>query len=402
MEIHREGAIVRIVVVGGAGLMGRIALRDLAEAPRVEEVVIADLNVQQGLALVEEIGNPKLRVVSVDVTDQVALTMALRGAGACLNASVYYFNLPIMHACLAARTHYLDLGGLFHTTRKQLELDGAFQEAGITAVLGMGSAPGVTNLQARAACDRLETVEYIRIYDGIHNPHISADDPLTWGYSIQTILDEVSKHPMVFRNGQWQEVAPLSEIEYYAYRQPLGYVANHHSLHSEVATLPVSFHHKGVQEVFFKINFFGYPEAMLRKIAFLCELGFAATEPIEMKGGHVTPRDALLAVLAQRPPVPAREPAGYKDMAVEVKGTRSGQPVVVRVDVETWAKPEWKASGGNLLTGVAPSIVAQWLADGTLDQRGVMPPEIAVPTGSFFTELARRGVVTTMTETALF
>jgi lysine 6-dehydrogenase len=375
---------MRIVVVGGAGLMGRIALRDLVDGRRVEEIVIADLNRQAGEQLIAMIGSDKLRVAPVDATDERALAELLRGADACLNASVYYFNLPIMRACLAARTHYLDLGGLFHTTRKQLELHESFKAAGITAVLGMGSAPGVTNLQARLACDRLERVEYIRIYDGIHNPHINPNDPLTWGYSIQTILDEVSKNPVVFRDGRWQEVPPLSELEYYPYREPLGYVGNHHSLHSEVATLPISFRDKGVQEVFFKINFFGYPEAMLRKIAFLCELGFAATEPIEMRGGRVSPRDALLAVLAQRPMPAPKTPAGYKDMVVEVKGSRDGQPVIVRVDVESWSRPEWKASGGNLLTGVAPSIVAQWLADGTIAERGVLPPEIAVPALPFF------------------
>jgi lysine 6-dehydrogenase len=394
---------MRIVVVGGAGLMGRIALRDLIDGAGVEEIVIADRDPAAGYALAERIGSPKLRFVPVDATDHDALVRVLRGAGACLNASLYYFNLPIMRACLEARVNYLDLGGLFHTTRKQLELDRVFREAGITAVLGMGSAPGITNLQARVGCDRLDTVESIRIYDGIHNPHIDANDPLTWGYSIQTILDEVSQPPMVFRDGRWIEVAPLSELEHYPYRPPLGYVANHHSLHSEVATLPMSFRPKGVREVFFKLNFFGYPEPMLRRIAFLCELGFASTAPIAIGDAAIAPRDALLAVLAQRPPappVPAEKLAqSYKDMAVEVAGTRDEQPMTVRVDVESWGRPEWGASGGNIQTGVAPSIVAQWLADGTIAKRGVFPPELIVPAKPFFAELARRGIVATVTET---
>lgn len=394
---------MRIVVVGGAGLMGRIALRDLVAQPQITDVVIADVDMGQSYALAETIGSPKVRAVHADATDEASLINALRGANACLNATVYYFNLAIMRACLKARTHYLDLGGLFHTTRRQLELDADFRAAGLTAIIGMGSAPGVTNLQARLACDRLDSVEAIRIYDGIYNPHIAADDPLTWGYSIQTILDEVSQNPMVFRAGRWQEVAPLSELEHYPYRAPLGYVANHHSLHSEVATLPMSFRAKGVQEVFFKINFFGYPEAMLRRIAFLCELGFAGTSPIAMRGGNVAPRDALLAVLAQRPPAPRATPeqiaASYKDMAVEASGTRDGVPATVRIDVESWARPEWGVSGGNLLTGVAPSIVARWLADGTIDARGVLPPETSVPVNEFFRELDQRGIRTSITET---
>src|SRR5262245_19163715 len=118
-----------------------------------------------------------------------------------------------------------------------------------------------------------------------------------------------------------------------------------------------------------------------------------------MKGGRVSPRDALLAVLNQRPAVPPRDPQGYKDNAIEVKGTRGGQPVVVRVDVEAWPKPEWKVSGGGVVTGVAPSIVAQWLADGTIRERGVLPPEIGVPALPFFEAIERRGITTSITET---
>ena len=47
-------------------------------------------------------------------------------------------------------------------------------------------------------------------------------------------------------------------------------------------------------------------------------------------------------------------------------GRRGGRQVIVRVDVESWARPEWQASGGKILTGIAPSIMAQWLADGTV------------------------------------
>ena len=46
-----------------------------------------------------------------------------------------------MRACLEVSAHYIDLGGLFHITRKQFELQEEFAAAGLTAVLGMGSTP---------------------------------------------------------------------------------------------------------------------------------------------------------------------------------------------------------------------------------------------------------------------
>ncbi|MBN1317505.1 MAG: saccharopine dehydrogenase NADP-binding domain-containing protein, partial [Anaerolineales bacterium] len=157
---------MKIVVLGGAGKMGCIAVQDLALDRRVDEVIIADQNVEQARIVAEFIGSSKIAIKHVDLNDNAALIGLLKGADACLNATVYYFNLKVMEACLQAGVSYTDMGGLFHTTRKQLELSDRFRQAGISAVLGMGSAPGIPNIQARYAADRLDTIESIRIYDG--------------------------------------------------------------------------------------------------------------------------------------------------------------------------------------------------------------------------------------------
>ena len=60
-----------------------------------------------------------------------------------------------MHACLEAGCHYLDLGGLYHVTAKQLELSAQFEQRGLLALLGIGSAPGKTNLLAARAVREL-------------------------------------------------------------------------------------------------------------------------------------------------------------------------------------------------------------------------------------------------------
>ena len=145
---------MKIVVLGGAGMMGCIAVQDLVRSEAVDEVVIADINPENARVVAEYLDSPKISQAPVDVRDHQGLVQLLAGAGACLNATVYYFNLGIMAACLEARTHYTDLGGLFHTTRKQLELHDRFKAAGISAVLGVGSAPGVPNVQSRYAADR--------------------------------------------------------------------------------------------------------------------------------------------------------------------------------------------------------------------------------------------------------
>ena len=182
---------MKIIVLGGAGKMGCIAVQDLAGDRRVDEVIIADRDLAQARTVAEIINSPKVSICQVDVTDHDALVGMLKGADACLNATVYYFNLQVMEACLEAGVPYTDMGGLFHTTRKQLELSERFAEAGLSAVLGMGSAPGMPNVQARYAADRLDTIEYIRIYDGIMPP---PPDAVYFPYAVPTIVDELSSH----------------------------------------------------------------------------------------------------------------------------------------------------------------------------------------------------------------
>src|SRR2546429_536568 len=81
----------------------------------------------------------------VDITGG-SLTDALRGCGAVAACIPYRLNLPVMEAALAAGCGYADLGGLFHTTLRQWELHDRFAAAGIPAILGIGSAPGITNV----------------------------------------------------------------------------------------------------------------------------------------------------------------------------------------------------------------------------------------------------------------
>jgi lysine 6-dehydrogenase len=270
-----------------------------------------------------------------------------------------------------------------------------FAEAGLTAVLCMGSAPGVPNVQSRYAADRLDTIEHIRIYDGILPP---PGDDIRFGYAIPTIIDELVMPPMVFRDGEFVEGAPLAGEEDYWFTPPVGLLRCHLSLHSEVATLPVSFKGKGIRECFFKINYWGMSPEAFAKVKLLADLGFAGAQPVDVRGTPVRPRDVLVTLLADYiPPLDAfvQEPADptrwKKEIVTEVKGTKDGKEVVFRLGTLT--------AVGSLPTGVAPSITAQWLAAGRLPGPGVFPPEVAIDPLPFFEQLAQRGIVTRVTLT---
>ena len=119
---------------------------------------------------------------------------------------------PFCRACIREKVHYADLGGLFHMTRTLMALHDEAEAAGITAILGMGGTPGITNLLARAAVDKLERVDSIKVQLGCGDETPSTA-PLVAPYSIRTILDEFTKQPQVFQDGTWHAQQPLTGQE---------------------------------------------------------------------------------------------------------------------------------------------------------------------------------------------
>jgi hypothetical protein len=214
-----------IAVLGAAGTIGRNATRFLEEfgAP-----------VRRGDFRLE--GDE-----FVDATDRASLCRALNDATVCVNCLDYRLNIDVMQSALEEGAHYVDLGGLFHVTLEQLQLDEHFRNAGLTAVLGMGSAPGKTNLLARASAARLgDEPETMEIWAATRDP-AAADHPFPAPYSVRTLLDELHMQPMVVADGQVHPVDPLSGGAEREFPEPVGRARGIYTLHSELATLPRAF-----------------------------------------------------------------------------------------------------------------------------------------------------------------
>jgi saccharopine dehydrogenase (NAD+, L-lysine-forming) len=388
---------VKISLIGGAGLMARATARDLVESRPDVELVLADLNVAGAHAVAQGIRDARpepagrLSERAVDASEISSVREAIRGSDVVINAALYYFNLTVMEAALAERVPYLDLGGLFHVTREQLPLSREWERAGLTAIIGIGSTPGITNAQVAHAATFLDRMDRVAVYCG-NTPN--AESPAAWGYSINTIIDEATRPPMVFRDGELRELQPLAEPDVWRFLDPIGEKEVHHSLHSEIATLPFSFANRGVRECVFKINYFGYTPGALRELKALAESGRPRAEVL-----------AELARVADRRAADARargeDPDAFvvdhEEVAVEVFGTSpEGRPRGVRIDTMGVGRADWKISGGTLLTATPPGIVATWLADGSLNAPGVHPPEAVVPPERLFHELDARGMKTTV------
>ncbi|MCI4343251.1 MAG: saccharopine dehydrogenase NADP-binding domain-containing protein [Thermoplasmata archaeon] len=381
---------MRAVVVGGGGLTGQCSVRDLATTGKFDTVVAADLD----LALAERAARaagPRATATRLDVRDHAALVKLLEGSDVCVNAVQYGFNIAVMEAALAARVPYLDFGGLFHMTRRQLALDEKFRAADLLAIPGFGQVPGISNVLAMEACADLDHVESLLIRDGwkdltVHGPEIS----FTWSPS--TFLDEMVMPAVVFEQGAYHDHPAMSGAEEYDFPPPVGRTRVYRTLHSEPATLPESLRDKGIQHCEWKEG--GPGIEVLRTMALL---GLGSDQPLDVKGQSVSPREFTLALLKREKLLGAPEGVEINDwevLDIEVRGSIAGRPVVRHAMARFPPRLDWHLTATEYAVGVAGAIGAELLTSGQVTARGVVPPERCIPPGPLRAALKARGIET--------
>lgn len=385
----------KVLVIGGAGAMGQVIVRDLIDAEDLA-VVIADFDeakaVKMARTLCEKPGKgtdkPRVSGVFTDITKHDVMVKSMAGIDLVVNSTPYYHNVGVMEACLAAGCHYIDLGGLFHVSKEQLKLNDRFKSANLTAVLGMGAAPGMTNVMAAAGQQELDKVDSIDIYVGSVDNTVF-EHPFPIPYSIETLADEYTLSPMVYEDGEFKAVPALSGAVKVDFPMPVGTQEAIYTLHSEVLTLPETYKAKGVKRTTFRL---GLPMEFHEKLKFLMSLGFGDKEKISTADGAVSPRKMLAAMLAKFP-VPEVIPDDCEVVRVDVAGYKGDRKTLVRMETTVLSDKRWQVSCGALDTGVPPSIVAQMILSGAISDKGVLPPEVAVDPQPFFLELARRNII---------
>jgi lysine 6-dehydrogenase len=383
---------VEVVVLGGGGLTGRCAVWDLAESGAFDVVHAADLDrglVEQAVRKAPK--GSRVLAHAVDVRDRSALVDLLRGARVCVNAVQYQFNLDVMEACLAAGVEYLDFGGLFHTTKKQLGLHERFRKAGLLAIPGMGQVPGISNILAAAACADLSQVDSIMVRDGWQD-FTQGAPPVVFTWSPSTFLDEMVLPAMVWVDGAYREMPAMSGGEEYDFPAPVGRTPVYRTLHSEPATFPDSFRSKGLRHCEWREGGPGIDVLHL-----LANLGLASDRPLDIRGHSVAPKELLLALLKREKLLGYPEGVRVEDreiVDVEVEGQGESGPITRHAYAAFRSKPEWGVAATEIAVGMCGSIAAILVAQGKASGKGVLPPELSMPPGPFREMLAHRGVVT--------
>ncbi len=380
---------MKILVLGGSGIVGRAVVKDLAEQRDVSQIVIGDLNVAKAKKFAAQIKSRKVSVRSMDVSDYPKLVQTMKGFDAVGNCVYYGTLLEVTHAAIEAKVHVADLGGMFHLTKKQMNLDGPAKKAGITILPCCGSGPGLNNVLARYGTDKLDQVDDIHIRAGGTAPSPGSPAVKGPGMTIRTVLDEFAMNPIIYKNGKFREVPPLSGKEIVKFSEPIGEQPAYYSLHSEPLTLGMYI--KGVKVVTLKVIF---PDREIKKINPLIEMGLTSTGPIEFQGKKVSPRQMIDQILASQEQHEEEQGREICATILWVTGKKNGEPT--KLTYEYWVEHEKK--WGNTKTGVPLAVGLLMLGREQITMRGFAAPEQCINPNDFIKELKQRGFVFRETE----
>jgi saccharopine dehydrogenase-like NADP-dependent oxidoreductase len=386
------------VAVLGAGLQGIATCLDLAWNEHMGEVLIADYELARAervAALCNAKYGPKVRPAFVDVTDHAALVELIRGYDQVINVVNYYHNIKVMRACLEAGIDYMDLGGLYVESVKQLALNDEFERAGLLAITGIGGCAGVTNISAAWAVERLDTVEEIHFYCGCDDWSTSTK-PFEVSYAIETIMDEFRMNPIQFVDGDFRELAPHAGEKWVTYSQPVGPQLSHYITHSELGTVPFSFRDRGLKQCTYSI---GFPKTLADRLQFLHELGFSGKAPITVDGVAVSPVRVLKKLMDDMPDDPDAVINDCDVIQTVVIGHKDGQRVEYMLESVCRPVKWWpELMGAQVYIGGASAWTAELKRRGLITRTGVCGPELAVPPEPFFEEAAKREIYVTVTQ----
>lgn len=362
----------KITVLGGSGAVGSVAAETLSSSGIFSEVVLADARIELAKKLVKALGSKRLSAVKFDAGNLKSIKDAIAGSKVVLNCvgPFYKFGPIILKAAIECKINYVDVCDDFDATELMLGMDKAAKKAEVSALIGMGSSPGIANVLVRFCADNLlDRTEAIDIYHAHGGEKV--EGPAVVKHRIHSMEADV---PM-FLNGKFTTVrlfedsgrALEEEVEfrdvgtYWVYAYP----------HPETITLPKYL--KGVK----RVTNLGLvlPPAYAELIKGVVRLGITDEEPIEVDGRTVVPLEFAVAFILSRRKKLMKDAGLTRPMGclkIVVKGYKDGKKSTYIFSMSS------RRQGMGEGTGVPAALGAMLMGTGRIKQKGVLPPEACV------------------------
>lgn len=378
----------------GAGLQGTAIAWDLLrQTPDTASLAVVDRDQAALARLGARLDNdPRLALHCGDVQDAVLLAPLFEGADAAVSAVNYWLNDELTALAIKHRAHFLDLGGNNEIVARQLARDDQARRAGVTVVPDTGLAPGLAGILGWHLAGMLDVCEAVRLRVG--GLPLDPRPPLNYQlvFAVQGLINEYIEDCLVIREGEIRAVPGLSELETLAFPPPFGELEAFQTS-GGTSTLPRSLLGR-VRSLDYKtIRYRGHCE----QIRLLRDLGLTGSEPMEVDGAWVAPRNVLARRLEAVLPhegddvvLLLAEAEGF--VATTGSDTRVQRARRYSIRIIDRNDPSTGLSAMTRMTGFPAAIIARLLASGAVTAPGAVPQETIIPAERMLAELEQRGV----------
>ena len=380
---------VLLIGVGGVGEAIAVMAQD---RPWLEKMVLADYNPRRVREVRKRLGTPrKFPAEQVDAGSQKQIIELARkhDVDLIMNAVDPLYNEAIFGAAYQAGCRYMDMAMTLSRPHPQdpygrpgvmlgdyqFERAAKWEKKGLLALVGMGVEPGLSDVFARYAEQRLfDAIDEVGIRDGA-NLQVQGYE-FAPGFSIWTTIEECLNPPLVWeRDRGWFTTEPFSEPEVFDFPEGIGPVECVNVEHEEVVLVP-----RWVQcrRVTFK---YGLGRRFIDVLKMLKMLNLSSAQKIKVTGVEVAPRDVVAACLTN-PAYLGDKMHGKTCAGTWVKGVKDGrrrQVYLYQVADNQACMERYGVQAVVWQTAVGPVIAMDLLASGTWQGVGVLGPEAFDP-----------------------
>ena len=385
------------VVIIGAGGVGNVVAQKCAQLPDIfTEIVLASRTVAKCEAIaVDVMAKTGVTILTVALdADNVAETIKflnLEKPELLINVALPYQDLALMDACLDAGVHYMDTANYEPPEEPKFEYkwqwayQDRFKKAGLTALLGSGFDPGVTNVFCAYAqkhlFDEIETIDILDANAGEHGYHFATN------FNPEINIREITANGRYWEDGEWKEVEPMSMHQVYDF-PVIGEQDAYLLYHEEMESLCQNI--KGLKRIRFWMTF---SQKYLTHLKVLENVGMTSIEPIDFKGQKIQPIEFLKAILPDPASLGPRT-KGKTCIGCDILGTKDGKKKRIFIynscDHQECFK-EVSSQAISYTTGVPAMIGAQMILKGPWKEPGVWNMEQCNP-DPFMEELNLQGL----------
>jgi len=374
------------VVQLGCGITGLVCAEHLERHPKVDELVLADKQVDAAGAMIKRLRSEKAVSQKVDAGDPSQLKKVLRGCDLVVTSVPSEMNMKLLEAAVSAGVNYVDLTVPLELIPKFEEVDEKCKKAGIIALTGVGSDPGISDVFAVRAASKLDEVLEIHIRDA--DNAVSDEHEYFTLWSPRDMLEELTMNAAVYENGKVTWLPPLHEQERFRFPDPIGQHPVYNTTHEETFLLPKFI--QGVRRVDFKIVVW---DNLVKLANTIRKIGMHNLNAVRVDGFDVKPIDVVAECLP-RPVDLVGKVRGSSCVLVEVIGKRAGEKTAVRTWVAMTHDEAFKGhrtSATGYLVGTGAAAGAELILSGEVNKNGLYAPEM-LPTEKYVERIAAKGL----------